>query len=317
MCRIISDVTYRCGHVQPWCIPRDCEYNSDGSRRQGAGNPLCILPSSECDNFGFLRVIKLSDNRVCTDCHVADLRNPGSPSHRAELSAANREEMITKIKMNTQNHVISAKNLTAQSEKRAQLLEMPPETIDMATRYASLRIRRVFETEDAQFKERHFEDLLQIIKGVPLLNKARLVGEFAALTEVRLHGTKFADNDIRYYYDVTKKDRDFGDEFRKGLSRPEVLDVEMKAKPKGHQGKNRKAAINGNTETTKENGNTEMKEKKDDKTQDLNGDKMENSKTETQEEKSDKKETNGTGEKTKKKKKKRNKNKKKKGKSDK
>ncbi|KAI1128232.1 hypothetical protein F5Y10DRAFT_241183 [Nemania abortiva] len=73
-------------------------------------------------------------------------------------------------------------------------------------------------------EEHHFAELFQITIGLPLLDKGRLVEKFAGKIE-----ENFGPKDVKYFYELSTKYRNWGDEFRKGLKDPSVLDkVEKK-----------------------------------------------------------------------------------------
>ncbi len=210
MCKIICNITYSCGHTEPWVSPRSSQIDADGARKRGEKDPMCLIPG-HCWVFGNVRQIKLIDTLLCTTCFVAQTRK------RKDVSAEQRAAMISKAKRDADFHSSCARKHIVESEERSQLDEVDISRISEATDVAVERLG--FSFSDAQMQSWHFEDLLQVVIGLPFLDKDRLVGKFASEAE-----KKFGAADVKWFYELSTTNRNFGDSFRKGLKNPDVLD---------------------------------------------------------------------------------------------
>ncbi|KAI1153272.1 hypothetical protein F4825DRAFT_449672 [Nemania diffusa] len=210
MCQIICNVTYRCGHTEPRVESRDCQFIDRGHRKRTAKDPLCLL-YRHCSEFGRVRQISITDSLLCSTCFISKLTGQENLSSRA------RKNKIDATRKNAARHSNHAEKCIAESEKRARLEDLPIAYINKVSEVALRRLDIAFS--DAQMNTCHFEDLLQIVIGLPFLDKGRLVEKFAGKIEQKL-GT----GEMKHFYELSMKYRNFGDEFRKGLKNPSVLD---------------------------------------------------------------------------------------------
>ncbi|KAJ8116265.1 hypothetical protein ONZ43_g4477 [Nemania bipapillata] len=210
MCKIVCNITYRCGHTEPWVESRACQLDEKRQRKPTAKDPLCLL-YRHCSEFGRVRQVKLADKLLCNTCFISSL------NERNGMDPKSRESMIRKARDSAEFHANFAKKCIAESEKRARLGALPIEYINKVSRVALERLDIAFA--DPQMEPHHFEELLQVIVGLPFLDKGPLVEKFAGKIEQKLGSKK-----MRYFYALSMKYRNFGDEFRKGLKNPTGLD---------------------------------------------------------------------------------------------
>ncbi|KAI1422773.1 hypothetical protein F5Y12DRAFT_595382 [Xylaria sp. FL1777] len=216
MCKIVCNVTYSCGHTEPWVTPRSCQFDAEGNRKRTEEDPMCLIPG-HCWAFGSVRQINIVDELLCSTCFIAKTEG------RRDISAKARENMISKATREAKFHSRCAKSHIKEAEERSQLRDISVSRIDRATGGALKRLDLAFS--DAQMEHWHFAELLQIVIGLPFLNKERLVGKFASEAE-----KKFDVGDVRDLYELSTKYRKFGDYFRKGLKNPSVLDEPQETK---------------------------------------------------------------------------------------
>ncbi|RYC63618.1 hypothetical protein CHU98_g2595 [Xylaria longipes] len=217
MCKIICNVSYSCGHIEPWVQPRACQFDAQNQRKSSKKDPLCLM-HGHCLDFGRVRQISVSDELFCSACYIDKLK--------AKIKDKDaREKAIEQAKANATRASNSARKFIEESEKRSRLEELPLSYIKKVTDVALKRLDISFS--DAQMQFYHFEELLQIVIGLPFLDKDQLVGKFARKVE-----GKFEPNEVRHFYKLAIENRNFGDSFRKGLKKPDVLDEPVKpAKP--------------------------------------------------------------------------------------
>ncbi|KAI1347231.1 hypothetical protein F5Y01DRAFT_307719 [Xylaria sp. FL0043] len=211
MCNIICNVTYRCGHVEPWVKPRECQFDAQGNRKWGEKDPLCLIPG-HCWAFGSVRKINIVDDKFqCSLCFICKTED------RKDITDEQREKMVSSAARNAFFHSRSAENHINEAERRSILEEIAVSRINKATNIALRRLDFAFA--DAQMRPWHFEELLQIVMGLPFLDKPKLVGKFASKAE-----KKFDTKHVRRFYEVSMTGRNFGESFRAGLKKPGVLD---------------------------------------------------------------------------------------------
>ncbi|KAI0454483.1 hypothetical protein F5B21DRAFT_504388 [Xylaria acuta] len=214
MCKIICKVLYSCGHTEPWVQPRACQFDAEGHLKPGAKDPLCLL-WGHCWDFGRVREINISDGMLCSACYVDKLK--------VKITDENvRKKAIEKAKSNAARSSKSARKCTEEAEKRSRLQELPLSYIEKVTGVALKRLDLAFA--DAQMEAHHFGELLQVVIGLPFLNKDQLVGKFAGKVE-----ENFGPKEVKDFYKLSIKHRNFGDSFRKGLKKPDVLDEPEKS----------------------------------------------------------------------------------------
>ncbi|KAI3327665.1 hypothetical protein HD806DRAFT_549610 [Xylariaceae sp. AK1471] len=161
---------------------------------------------------------------ACSECFIS------STKKRCDISSEAKENIIYKAKESADFHANCAAKLTTESYKRAQVEDIPIEAVRKVTVIALKRLDESFS--DAQMERYHFEELLQIVVGLPLLDKAKLVGKFASKIEQKFGAEEGV---VKNFYELSKKDRiDFREEFRKGLKNPSVLD-KVVVSPTKHQ----------------------------------------------------------------------------------
>ncbi|KAJ8129851.1 hypothetical protein O1611_g3779 [Lasiodiplodia mahajangana] len=216
MCKIICNITYKCGHTEPWVTRRTCQYNSNGTPKSPAKEPLCLL-YTHCWEFGRVRQVNIADRLLCSACFIAKTKD------REDLSEELRTARIDGAEKDAAFHAGKARDFIAEANGRAQLEHLPTEYIKRVSNVALKRLDIAFS--DEQMKEHHFAELLQIIVGLPFLDKDRLIEKFAGKIE-----EKFGPKKVKEFYELSMKYRNFGDEFRKGLKAPGVLDKAQKAK---------------------------------------------------------------------------------------
>ncbi|KAF2969902.1 hypothetical protein GQX73_g3726 [Xylaria multiplex] len=210
MCKIICNVAYSCGHIEPWVNPRTCQYDALGDRKLAEKNPLCLI-YRHCRFFGDVRQINISDDMLCSNCFITETKG------RKDLPAKAKENMIFAARKDTAFHSQAAQKNIAEADKSSQLKDLSISYINKVTDIALTRLDLAFS--DAQMEPHHFDELLQIMMGLPFLDKDRLVGKFANKVEAR-----FGAEDVRHFYKLSMKGRNFGDYFRDGLKDPSVLD---------------------------------------------------------------------------------------------
>ncbi|KAI0101814.1 hypothetical protein GGR51DRAFT_574444 [Nemania sp. FL0031] len=220
MCKIICNITYKCGHTEPFVSRRSCQYDRHGAAKAPSKDPLCLL-YTHCWEFGRVRQISLSDRLLCSACYIARTED------RKDISEESRMARIKSTKADAEFHSSKAQQFISESETRARLEHLPIEYINDVTNVALERLDIAFQ--DDQMREYHFEELLQIIIGLPFLDKGRLVEKFAGKIEERFGGGSAAKK-MKHYYELSKKYRNFGDNFQKGLKDPSVLDKVQKKK---------------------------------------------------------------------------------------
>ncbi|KAH8158296.1 hypothetical protein CIB48_g9946 [Xylaria polymorpha] len=132
-----------------------------------------------------------------------------------------RDKAIERAKSNKIRVSKSAQKGIEEAEKRSRLDELPLSYIKKVTGVALKRLDIAFLDEQMQIY--HFEELLQIIIGLPFLDKDQLVGKFASKVE-----EKFGPKEIKRFYKLSIEYRNFGDSFSKGLKNPDVLDEPVK-----------------------------------------------------------------------------------------
>ncbi|KAI1179494.1 hypothetical protein F4777DRAFT_574800 [Nemania sp. FL0916] len=209
MCKIISNVTYACGHKEPWTQARSCQLDAHGTRKANM-NPLCLI-WGHCPNFGIVRQISLAEDKMlCSRCFVTKLQN--LPNMAPEI----KERRIQSAKNTAELHARNAESTIAASERRARLEDLPTGYIDKVTGVALKRLEMAFSDKEMEF--RHFGELVQIIVALPLVDKAQLVKKFAGLVEER-----FGARDVRHFYKLSMQYRNFGNEFLAGLHNPDVI----------------------------------------------------------------------------------------------
>ncbi|KAI0485654.1 hypothetical protein F4859DRAFT_511849 [Xylaria cf. heliscus] len=210
MCQIICNVAYACGHTELWLKPRACQFDARGNRKSGKKDPLCLI-YGHCWEFGRVRFLNISDKSFqCTPCHIKQL----------EVKIKNgeaRARAIEKARRNEARWSMEARLLIEEAERRSRLEDLPLGYIDKVTNVAMNRLDRAFS--DAQMETYHFEELLQIMIGLPFLDKGRLVRKFARKAE-----QKFGPEEVRRFYELAVEYRNFGESFRRGLKKPDVLD---------------------------------------------------------------------------------------------
>ncbi|KAI0438881.1 hypothetical protein F4803DRAFT_564912 [Xylaria telfairii] len=167
MCKVICNISYRCGHVEPWAQPRACELDAKEAR----------------------------------------------------------DKAIERAKLNKIRASTNARKSIEEAEKRSCLDELPVSYIEKVTDVALKRLDIAFL--DGQMQIYHFEELLQIIIGLPFLDKDQLVGKFASKVESDETG-RFGPKEIKRFYALSIEHRNFGDSFRKSLKKPDVLDEPVK-----------------------------------------------------------------------------------------
>ncbi|KAI0972925.1 hypothetical protein F4678DRAFT_478166 [Xylaria arbuscula] len=209
MCKIICNVTYRCGHKEPWVSPRTCQIDLEGNRKWGDKDPMCLIPG-HCWAFGSVRQINIVDELLCSACFIAQTKE------RKGLSANTQTCMISKATKDAKYHSSRAEKFITDAEKKS--------TGNMSAariaRVNDLALERIdFAFADEQMQPWHFAELLQIIADLPFLNKKKLARKFAKEAE-----KKSDDDDITWFYEVSMENRDLGHGFRQGLKNPSVLD---------------------------------------------------------------------------------------------
>ncbi|TGJ80612.1 hypothetical protein E0Z10_g8151 [Xylaria hypoxylon] len=210
MCKIICNITYGCGHTAPWVNPRACQYDAEGTRKLLEKDPLCLI-YRHCRNFGSVRQISTFDEMLCSSCFITQIEE------RKDVSAKAKENIISNSKKYADFHSQCAQKHIAETDKESQLGDMGVLYIEKVTGVALKRLNLSFS--DKQMRTHHFEELLQIVMGLPFLDKDRLVARFASQVE-----KKFGAEDVKYFYELSMKGRNFGDYFRNGLKDPSVLD---------------------------------------------------------------------------------------------
>ncbi|KAI0433250.1 hypothetical protein F5Y09DRAFT_91423 [Xylaria sp. FL1042] len=210
MCKIICNVTYRCGHVEPWVNPRSCQFDPRGNRKRGEEDPLCLIPG-HCWAFGNVRKINIFDKLQCSLCFIC------KTEQREDISDERRGNMISKACKDAYFQSYWAEKHINEAERRSMLGEIDTSRINKATNLAFKRLDFAFA--NAQMRSWHFAELLEIIMGLPFLDKEKLVGKFASKAEKKLNAEH-----IRWFYELSMMGRNFGDSFRKGLNNPIVLD---------------------------------------------------------------------------------------------
>ncbi|KAI1364689.1 hypothetical protein F5Y08DRAFT_353376 [Xylaria arbuscula] len=208
MCKIIANVTYKCGHTEPWVTPRGCQFDAEGVRKRGKHDPLCLIPG-HCWVFGNVRLIKVDDNRQCSACFASKIEKQKGLSKEARATA------IAKAKTSAESHSTCAQEHIIEADNKSQLMEVPKSRINKATEVALQQLESSFK--DAQMETHHYAELLQIIIGLPFLDKGRLVKRFAALAEKKL-----TTEDLKWLYELSVKERNFGDYFRQGVCNAEA-----------------------------------------------------------------------------------------------
>ncbi|KAI1196021.1 hypothetical protein F5X97DRAFT_325961 [Nemania serpens] len=210
MCRIIYNVTYSCGHTEPWVEARACQFDAQGRRKPEAEDPLCLL-YGHCAEFGKVRQVSLADETLCSDCFIHYVEA------REDISEIARIIQINRVQKTADFHSRTAQSAIVDSELRARLEDLPARYVKKVTRIALKRLDIAFS--DAQMQPYHFEELFQIIVGVPCLHTNRLVEKFACRIE-----RKFITEAVKHFYEYSMRFGDFGNDFRNGLKRPSVLD---------------------------------------------------------------------------------------------
>ncbi|KAJ2987877.1 hypothetical protein NUW58_g4269 [Xylaria curta] len=209
MCKIICNVIYSCGHTEPWVSPRACQFDADGTRKPLARDPLCLL-YGRCLNFGRVRQVKITDSLLCTTCFVK------RTNAREDLSPGQRERIVNFAERVAARHAQYAQNHIDEAERRSRLKNLSWAYIDEATDKALLRLDMAFADEEMEFH--HFEELLQIAIGLPLVDKGKLVTKFASKVE-----EKFGPEEVNHFHQLSVNNRNFGDEFLEGLQNPTVV----------------------------------------------------------------------------------------------
>ncbi|GAW15702.1 hypothetical protein ANO14919_051210 [Xylariales sp. No.14919] len=210
MCKIISNVTYGCSHIEPWVEPRACQYGAEGARKPPQKDPLCLI-YPHCRRLGNVRQINIFDQMLCSACYIAQTQK------RKNISAQVKEKIVSKAEKKAGFHAKCARKHIADSEKDSRLEHLDVSYINRVTDVALKRLDIAFS--DEQMEPHHFEELLQIVMGLPLLFKDRLIRKFACRVE-----QNFEAEDVRYFYELSMKHRNFGRDFRNGLKNPSVLD---------------------------------------------------------------------------------------------
>ncbi|KAI1269784.1 hypothetical protein F5Y18DRAFT_422734 [Xylariaceae sp. FL1019] len=207
MCKIIAEVEYSCGHVENCVSLRTCQFKSDGTHKVGAEDPLCLLYSKSkgkkfCWLMGRVRIIQATEKRMlCAPCYVADVNT-------RDLPAADKKRMIHKALANADFHASHSKRHIVESEKKAHL-ETPD--VDEVTAIALSRLSKSFEDPDLTISS--CAELLQIIMGLPLVNKQLLVMSFAIQLGKKYNNDKKV---MANFYEMSKTKNDWGEAFCMG-----------------------------------------------------------------------------------------------------
>ncbi|KAI1112745.1 hypothetical protein F5Y14DRAFT_463155 [Nemania sp. NC0429] len=210
MCRIIYNVTYSCGHTEPWTGARACQFDAHYVRKPEAEDPLCLL-YGHCAEFGRVRQISLSDETLCSNCFIDYVEN------QEDIDDVARILKIQRVRKSADFHSRTAQSAITDSGLRSRLDDLPRRYVKKVTRVALKRLDIAFS--DAQMQPHHFEELFQIIVSLPSLRTDLLVEKFAYKIE-----KKFVTEVVKHFYALSTTFGDFGDHFRKGLKKPGVLD---------------------------------------------------------------------------------------------
>ncbi|KAI0154340.1 hypothetical protein GGR57DRAFT_512308 [Xylariaceae sp. FL1272] len=204
MCKIIAVVEYSCGHSEPCVNLRTCQFKSVGTHKSRVDDPLCLLYSEAkgarfCWLMGRVRTIQATEKKmVCAACYTANV-------DKRDLPAVDKKKMIHKALMNAEFHASRAKELITESEKSARL-ESPD--ISEVTAIALSRLSKSFEDPDLTISS--CAELLQIIMGLPLVNKHLLVMSFAIQLGKKSGNDKKVMTD---FYELSKTKNDWGEAF--------------------------------------------------------------------------------------------------------
>ncbi|KAI1165430.1 hypothetical protein F5B18DRAFT_649672 [Nemania serpens] len=209
MCQIIFNVTYSCGHTEPWIEARACQFDAQERRKPEAEDPLCLL-YGHCAEFGKVRQISLSDETLCSNCFIDYVEA------REGIDEMARIIQIDRVRKSADFHSRTAQSHFTDSELRSRLKDLPARYVKKVTKIALKRLDIAFS--DAQMQPFHFEELFQIIVGLPSLQTDRLVEKFAYKIE-----QKFVTEVVKHFYEFSLRFGDFGNDFRNGLKKPNAL----------------------------------------------------------------------------------------------
>ncbi|KAI1187845.1 hypothetical protein F5B17DRAFT_452564 [Nemania serpens] len=209
MCQIICNITHSCGHIEPWVGARACQFDAWERRKPEEKDPFCLL-YGHCAEFGKVRQISLSDETLCSDCFIDYV------DARKDIDEIARIIQIDRVRKSADSHALTAQSYITNSALRSRLEDLPTRYVRKVTRVALKRLNIAFS--DAQMEPYHFEELFQIIVGLPSIRTDLLVQKFAYKIE-----EKFVMEVVKHIYEFSMRFGDFGDEFRKGLTRANVI----------------------------------------------------------------------------------------------